>query len=161
MEAMNGTRMVTCDAGSDALSRLKRMSDAEFASATHGSVDLSQFPIDALAYIANRSCRLIGGRPVVRTNSRKDCAAYVVYWIVFKATPAIPLYVGITKNLDIRWREHRSTSKELASIKDRGLITIRVVDTVVGTLADAEAVEVKQIQYAAELNASLINRRRN
>jgi len=153
--------MVTCDAGSDALLSLKRMSDAEFASATHGSVDLTQFPIDALAYIANRSCRLIGGRPVVRNNTRKDASAYVVYWIVSKSDPSIPLYVGITKNLDVRWREHRSTSKELASIKDRSSITIRVVDTVVGTLADAEAVEVKQIQSAAKMNASLINRRRN
>lgn len=153
--------MPTCSADSDLLSSLKRMSDSEFMEATDRSVDLSHFPLDVLAYIANRACSFIGGHSGVRRNSRKDQSAYVVYWIVDKSDPSTPLYVGITKNLNIRWREHRSGSKELAGIADINAITIRVVDTIVGTLPDAEAVEIKHIKHAVSLNPSLLNRRRN
>ena len=96
-----------------------------------------------------------------RKYSRRDQAAYVVYWIVDKSYPSVPLYVGVTKNLDRRWGQHRSGSKELDGIQNRDSITIRVIETIVGTFADAEKIELQHIKSAASQNPCLLNRKRN
>lgn len=107
-----------------------------------------------------QACEVIEERPR-KKSGRRDEAAYVVYWIAYKHDESMPLYVGVTKNLQKRWREHRAGSEQLDGIENRESITIRVVDTVVGTFREAEQVELKHITNAATLNPNLLNRRRN
>lgn len=131
------------------------------ASCVTDQESLSHHPLEKLAAIANESAALVGGRSRPVRSSRNHELVYVVYWIVDKCNQSTPLYVGVTKDLNSRWRSHCTRSRQLADIRDNQAITIRVVDTVVGTLAEAEKVELKHIECASVLNPALLNRRGN
>jgi predicted GIY-YIG superfamily endonuclease len=82
----------------------------------------------------------------------------VVYWIFETQKPGVPVYVGCTQNLLRRWREHNSDSEQLAVYADRSILSIRVVETVVGTIEDGKNAEQRHIAAGRSINPFLLNR---
>ena len=95
-----------------------------------------------------------------KTTRRTDgCSVFVVYWLVMIDEPEIPVYVGQTRNLKERWRAHRGGCSATASLNNRESLRIKVVETVMGSEADAWIAERRHITEALKLNDGLLNRR--
>lgn len=151
--------MIAHAANATTLSAFQQMSDAEFLSATGSTKELDSLSLDVLSYIANRYAGFVGNGSKHR--SRKppvNESVFVVYWITDKLNADFPLYVGVTKNIAERWKDHRNGSLELSGIGDRTRITIKAVETIVGTSADALRAESLAIKSALAINPNLLNR---
>jgi len=133
------------------------MPDHQFVAGFLATKNFEPFSLDQLSAILKRNASLTM-RPGKKRQPKPQESLYVVYWITSKSDLSIPLYVGMTNKPAQRWNQHRNGSLQLVRIKDKSQITMTVVETIVGTQAQALAAESKHILAAFAINPNLYNR---
>jgi predicted GIY-YIG superfamily endonuclease len=153
---LNGACMATCTA-QEYFDTLMQMPDLQFVAGFLATKHFEPFSLDQLSAMLKRYSSLTM-RPRAKQKPRPPESVFVVYWITLKDATDVPLYVGVTNSPAKRWSQHRNNSLQLLRVKDRSQITMNVVETIVGTHAEALAAESRHILAAFAINPDLYNR---